>query len=208
MSENISNESLNVCTKENLKSLVHHKFHRIAESSSHQFFISLHWKCPSVWKIYFFPDPRTVVSTGGLKTPESNLQKSSYFFIMQTWPLNAHLSRILIRLLELFCTAYEVLTVLEITNRGTFISTWIVMANSRNALSGIIKAIIHEIISRECEDLSHCKLFSVDTIHYHAHPSKKKKTDEKLYIRSEVSFIDAASPDMTKVGHSIKRFSL
>lgn len=41
MSENISNESLNVCTKENLKSLVDHKLYRIIESSSHQFFISL-----------------------------------------------------------------------------------------------------------------------------------------------------------------------
>lgn len=41
MSENISNESLNVCTKENLKSLVDHKLYRIIGSSSHQFFISL-----------------------------------------------------------------------------------------------------------------------------------------------------------------------
>lgn len=175
MSENISNESLNVCTKENLKSLVDHKLYRIIVSSSHQFFISLQWKCPSVWKICFFLDPRSVVSTDRLKTPESNFQKSSYFFIMNTWPFNAHLSRILIRLLELFSTACEVLIILEITNKGTFISVWVVMANSRSVLSGIIKAIIHEIISRECEDLSHCKLFSVDTIHYHPHPSREKE---------------------------------
>lgn len=39
-----------------------------------------------------------------------------------------------------------------------------------------------------------------DTILYYPHPSKKKKS-KKLHIKSEVTFIDAALPDMIKVGH-------
>lgn len=42
-----------------------------------------------------------------------------------------------------------------------------------------------------------------DTILYYCHP-QGKKADEKLHIKSKVTFIDAALPGVMEVGHSVE----
>lgn len=75
---------------------------------------------PSIWKIYFiwyFLITCVMVSIDWLKTPKFNLQESSYF-LLSTVTIKWSLSRILIRLIKLLCTASEALTIFEITNKG------------------------------------------------------------------------------------------
>lgn len=95
--------------------------------------------------------------------------------------------KILIRLLEPFCTADEALTISEATNKRTPISTGGIMANSRSVLSGVIKTIIHEINCRECESHSLCKLFLV---RYNplSPPSLKKKKMMENFISDRSIF--------------------